>query len=597
MKASGKLARKDAQRVHRRHHDVAAEHGEAHLRQVDELHHPHGHREADGDDEQQHAIGEAVEQNGEQRAHGHAGLGAAGARRRPTWPDTSLIVAISTFCRTPSRLSTADVDVLRDVAVALVDRDRPARAFDRAALDEGHELVGVERGGALRSDAVVDQAQRIPDRNIRRRQAWRLAELTRVVRHELLVRRRIVRRGIHAGGDHAEPGVAGSVDDAVVGQITRPEQLDGRALQSRIGIGLQELRYQLADRKEDEDGVGLRILDALHVAGELRAAHRDPPRPRQRSTAFGEGLGEARLGVVARPEIGNQHVGLLDAVFQRPVGHGTNDLRNGKEGSHVVRRLLADDSVGRRTGEERRHLGLSHHRRHRQHVGSEVRSDEDLDLFAHDQLLRQPFRDFGIGTRGVALDELDLLAADGGAVLLLEQLDRVVAELSAHSGGAGIGEEQADPDRLLSHCGSHESEGRRNAREDREGTEVAVMHECLHGRALFGAGLNGVKRLKIQGQRVAGAARDADHDSIGRIGVLAQQYRVAVIGNALEDARLTGSADAVATRVLDRDACVDQDIEDRLLGGTAKVTPLCASFSSNEPLAAATSVAAEAGAA
>jgi hypothetical protein len=40
---------------------VTPEHGEGAMRQVDEIHQPHGHRQADADDEQQAAIGYTIE--------------------------------------------------------------------------------------------------------------------------------------------------------------------------------------------------------------------------------------------------------------------------------------------------------------------------------------------------------------------------------------------------------------------------------------------------------------------------------------------------------------------------------------------------------
>ncbi len=55
--------------VHQRHGDVAAGHGEHAVREVDEAHQAHRHRQADRDDVEDHRVGEAVEQDGEQRVH------------------------------------------------------------------------------------------------------------------------------------------------------------------------------------------------------------------------------------------------------------------------------------------------------------------------------------------------------------------------------------------------------------------------------------------------------------------------------------------------------------------------------------------------
>ena len=49
----------DAPVPHRQHDDVAAEHGEGAMREVDEAHQPHGDGQADRDDEQHHAGGHA----------------------------------------------------------------------------------------------------------------------------------------------------------------------------------------------------------------------------------------------------------------------------------------------------------------------------------------------------------------------------------------------------------------------------------------------------------------------------------------------------------------------------------------------------------
>ena len=49
--------------------DVAADHREGAVRQVDHLHQPHGHRQADRDDEQHHAIGQGVRADAQQGLH------------------------------------------------------------------------------------------------------------------------------------------------------------------------------------------------------------------------------------------------------------------------------------------------------------------------------------------------------------------------------------------------------------------------------------------------------------------------------------------------------------------------------------------------
>jgi len=56
-----------AEAVRERHGDIAADHGEAAVRQVDEVHHAQRHRQADREQEEQHPVGEAVEQDAEER--------------------------------------------------------------------------------------------------------------------------------------------------------------------------------------------------------------------------------------------------------------------------------------------------------------------------------------------------------------------------------------------------------------------------------------------------------------------------------------------------------------------------------------------------
>ena len=71
--------------VHQQRRDIAAEHGEGAVREVDEVHQPQRHGEAAAQHEQQHAVGDAVEQDGQHErvvARGSSPLRArAGVRR------------------------------------------------------------------------------------------------------------------------------------------------------------------------------------------------------------------------------------------------------------------------------------------------------------------------------------------------------------------------------------------------------------------------------------------------------------------------------------------------------------------------------------
>jgi hypothetical protein len=54
-----------AELLHREHGEIAARHGEGAVREVDEVHQPERHGQADGENEEQHAVGDAVEKNGQ----------------------------------------------------------------------------------------------------------------------------------------------------------------------------------------------------------------------------------------------------------------------------------------------------------------------------------------------------------------------------------------------------------------------------------------------------------------------------------------------------------------------------------------------------
>src|SRR4029078_10159269 len=66
--------------MHCQHDDVAAQHGEAAVCEVDEAHQSHGDREANRDDEQDHARGEPAKENAD-RIH-EKNRRPSGCRRR-----------------------------------------------------------------------------------------------------------------------------------------------------------------------------------------------------------------------------------------------------------------------------------------------------------------------------------------------------------------------------------------------------------------------------------------------------------------------------------------------------------------------------------
>src|SRR5262249_8006489 len=72
--------------------DIAAGHGEGTMRKVDEVHQPERYREATSEHEQQHAVGGAVEQDGEYGGHrsGLADLTRHSGQRASAEPGISL---------------------------------------------------------------------------------------------------------------------------------------------------------------------------------------------------------------------------------------------------------------------------------------------------------------------------------------------------------------------------------------------------------------------------------------------------------------------------------------------------------------------------
>jgi hypothetical protein len=129
------------------------------------------------------------------------------------------------------------------------------------------------------------------------------------------------------------------------------------------------------------------------------------------------------------------------------LGQRRNDLCQREGEAHEIGRLLGDKARCR-IHDHHRHLGLGAERRHRQRVGRQAEASEELDVLARQQLLRLALGLRRIDAAGVALEDDDLPAGDGVAVLLHEDRD-ALHELVAEIGeGAGEGREQADLDRV-----------------------------------------------------------------------------------------------------------------------------------------------------
>ena len=116
----------DTPAVHRHARRIAADHRKTAVRQVDEVHQPERDRQADRDQEKQHAVGHAVEQD-----RGHA----ATWRRCRLWPDRRPCRSGRTR-HSPARPSPAPSCGCRPSGRCRgsADRSRPDRAGSRNAV-------------------------------------------------------------------------------------------------------------------------------------------------------------------------------------------------------------------------------------------------------------------------------------------------------------------------------------------------------------------------------------------------------------------------------------------------------------------------------
>ena len=101
------------------------------------------------------------------------------------------------------------------------------------------------------------------------------------------------------------------------------------------------------------------------------------------------------------------------------------DLRHRGRGARHVGRLGGDDR-GRGIHHHHELLRLGRDVARRQRVRRQHEAREDVDIVAHDQLLREALGDVRRDAAGVLADEFDLAARDGVAVLLHVELDGVV---------------------------------------------------------------------------------------------------------------------------------------------------------------------------
>ena len=178
-----------------------AQHGERAMRHVDDMHQAESDRQADRDHEQDHRVGDAVDQDAGEQGHGSGplecrrSLGLSPAIVRLLLVGLELLVdqlALGVL------FDLADVDVLDDVARLGIDPNRPARAFPGKAA-------------ALRPSPLPDRAgpwwPRSCDRsqqyrqNLRACSHWRWRRGHRLQRiDKRLVRRRLMRSRVEHSG-------------------------------------------------------------------------------------------------------------------------------------------------------------------------------------------------------------------------------------------------------------------------------------------------------------------------------------------------------------------------------------------------------------
>ena len=248
--------------------------------------------------------------------------------------------------------------------------------------------------------------------------------------------------------DDADRVVAHVLQRVLHGDLAVAEDLRGLRRDAAAGQRLAERRRLRAAGDENEDGVRIGVLGALHEGGEIRIRHRHPHRSHRLAARRLEPADEAGLGIDARPVVGDHRVDGLDALFRRPVAEHLVDLRDRHRGACHVGRLRGDDRGG----------GIHHHHEflrlgrdvgRRDRVRRQGEAGQEVDVVAHHQLLRQALGDLGGDAADILADDLDLLAGDGVAVLLHVELDAVV-ELDAGIGElAGERQDHADLDRRL----------------------------------------------------------------------------------------------------------------------------------------------------
>ncbi len=205
-----------------------------------------------------------------------------------------------------------------------------------------------------------------------------------------------------------------------MGQFTLGQHLEVRRRNAAVGKRLADGRGLGPTRHEDVYSLGSRIGHALHEGGEVRIGHRRAIGPHDRTTRFGEALGERGLGIDARTIVGHQRIGLADALLIGPGAEGIIELRDGDAGAHDIGRLLGHDR-GRRIHHHHQLLRFGGDFSRAERLGRQGKTGNDVDIVAHHQLLRQAPRHVGGRAARIALDDLDGLA--GHFIAMLGQIE------------------------------------------------------------------------------------------------------------------------------------------------------------------------------
>ena len=111
---------------------------------------------------------------------------------------------------------------------------------------------------------------------------------------------------------------------------------------------------------------------------------------------------------MTRRVVAGDHVDLLDAVLDRPLGERHHVLRDRHADAHVIGRA-AGDRRGRGIHDDDGNLGLLGDVGNRHGVRRQVEACEHLHFFAEHQFFRELLGLVRTLAGGIAIDELDLV--------------------------------------------------------------------------------------------------------------------------------------------------------------------------------------------